>query len=206
MHTHILRLVLKHFAMMWLLTGVGAIVGMFLPRSITTPISIISLVLLIIVLFIRNVRLANTILYAIPFLTGITLFWGLSFFIAVLGLELVITVLIATVVIFIILALLGLKIPRDFSNWGTYLTAILIVVIIFSLIFMFVPISNTIGLILAAVCVLLFALYTVYDFNLIRNNYINEDNAISMALGLYLDFVNLFMNLLEIVWRLKEED
>ena len=81
----------------------------------------------------------------------------------------------------------------------------LIVVIVFSLIFMFVPVSNMVALILAAITVLLFSVYTVYDFNQIRHNYVADDQIIGMALNLYLDFINLFTHLLEVIWRLKNE-
>lgn len=197
-------LILKHFTCMWILTVIGVFIGTLLPPTIVIPLSITCLILLIITSFLRSIRLANFILYSIPFLMGILLFWVTQFFINVIGKELVLSVFIGTTIIFLLLALLGLKMNKDMSNWGTYLFAVLVVIIVFSIIFMFVPISNTVGLVFAGLCVLLFALYTVYDFNLIRHNYVRDDDVIGMALNLYLDFVNLFTNILEIIWRIRE--
>lgn len=204
MYAHNLNLVLKHFAVMWVLTVIGLFIGMLLPSYIVIPLSIINVILLITVIFVRKIQLASAILYAIPFLTGIMLFWMAQFFIHVLGADLVLSVFFGTAAIFILLALLGLKIPRDLSDWGLYLTALLIVVIVFSFLFLFIPISNMVALIISGFCVLLFALFTVYDFNLIRHHYVREHEVVYMALGLYLNFVNIFIHLLELIWRIRE--
>lgn len=204
MYAHNLNLVLKHFAVMWALTVIGLFIGMFLPSYIVIPLSILNLILLFTVIFVRNIQFASGILYAIPFFTGMMLFWIGQLFINLLGAALLLSVFLGTAVIFILLAILGLKIPRDLADWGMYLTATLIVVIVFSILFIFIPISNTVALILSAICVLLFALFTVYDFNLIRHHYVREHEVVFMALSLYLNFVNIFIHLLELVWRLKE--
>lgn len=198
------RKIMFHFMMMWLLTAAGLFVGTLLPPAIIMPISILTIVLIIISIFIRSLRLMNTILYAIPFLVGITLFWSTQFYINKLGEELVFAVFIGTILIFVLLAIIGICLP-DLSPIGNYLLGILIVVFLFSLIFIFVPVSNMIMLILAAVTVLLFVVYTVYDFNQIKHNHVSDHETVSMALNLYLDFINLFINILEIIWRLKDE-
>lgn len=200
-----LNRVLKHFAFMWVLTVVGMFIATLLPSSIVMPLSIVCIILLIITCFVRNVQLANSIMYSIPFLMGILLFWTTQFFIGELGKELVLLVFGATVVIFIVLALIGTLMNADISDWGSYLFTLLIVVIVFSLIFMFVPVSNMVALILAAITVLLFSIYTVYDFNRIRHNYVSDDQIVGVALNLYLNFINLFTHLLEVIWRVKKE-
>jgi len=192
-----------HFMLMWLITAAGMLVGTLLPPSVLLPISFITLFLLIIVIFIRSIRVINTILYCVPFLIGITLFWTTQFYIEELGSELVFAVFIGTVVIFIALGLIGIMM-KDLSGFGSYLFAALIVVFVFSLISIFVPISNGILLVLAAATVLVFALYTIYDFNQIKHNHVDDEDTVSMALNLYLDFVNIFLHVLEIIWRLKE--
>lgn len=196
--------ILKHFACMWLLTCLGLGIGLFLPSSIVLPLSIVCLILLIIVVFIRSFYLANFILYSIPFLMGILLFWVVSFFIDVLGKEFVFSVFIGTIVIYLMLAFIGLKMSRDIANWGQYLMAVLLIVLVFSIIYFFIPISNTFALIIAIICVALFSLYTVYDFNQIRHNHVRDEEVVRMALSIYLNFVNLFSNLLEVIWRIRD--
>lgn len=204
MYAHHLRLVLQHFALMWGLTAIGLLIGMLLPSSIVFPIAIMNIILLIVVVFVRNVYLAGGILYAVPFLTGIMFFWLGQFFIEALGAAFLLSVFFGTVILFIILALVGLNIPRDLSSWGMYLVAILLIVIIFSLIYFFISVSSAVHIFIAALIVLVFALFTVYDFNLIRNHYVKEDEVVKMALSLYLVFINLFIHLLELIYRLKK--
>lgn len=199
-----LNKILKHFAFMWVLTVIGMYIATLLPPAIVMPIAIIALVLLVIAMFVRKLKLANSIMYAIPFLMGILLFWTTQFYIAELGQQLVLLVFVATVAIFIVLALIGTMMNKDVSNWGSYLFTVLIVIIVFSVVFMFFPVSNIIGLIIAGVTVLLFSLYTVYDFNQIRHNHVSDAEVVGMALNLYLDFINLFINLLEVIWRIKK--
>ena len=189
--------------MMWVITALGMFVGTFLPPTVLLPISLITIFLLIIVIFIRSIRVLNTILYCIPFFIGITLFWSTQFYIEQLGSSLVFALFIGTVVIFISLGIIGIMM-KDLSAFGSYLLGALIVLLVFSLIFIFVPVSNMIMVVLAGLIVLVFALYTIYDFNQIKHNYVSENETVSMALNLYLDFVNIFLRLLEIVWRLKD--
>ncbi|MGE6513523.1 Bax inhibitor-1/YccA family protein [Lysinibacillus sphaericus] len=200
-----LNKILKHFTFMWVLTVVGMLVATQLPPSIVMPLSLICIILLIITCFVKSLKLTHSIMYTIPFLMGILLFWTTQFYIGELGQQFVLLVFGATVVIFIALALIGIMMNKDISNWGSYLFTVLIVALVFSVIFMFVPVSNMVGLIIAAITVLLFSIYTVYDFNQIRHNHVSDEAVIGMALNLYLDFINLFTNLLEVIWRFKND-
>lgn len=201
--TSAFSLVMRHFTAMWLLTAVGLWVGTLLPPSWMTPIAIVTLVLLIITIFVRKIRLLNFLLYCIPLLIGITLFWSTQFYIAELGETLVFGVFIGTVLLFSVFGIFGWLLP-NMSGFGNYLFGALVVVLVFSVLFMFVPTSNFVLLLLAAVAALIFALYTIYDFNQLRHQQIERDEAVSYALNLYLDFINLFVRILEVIWRLKD--
>ena len=202
MKNRILSLVLKQFTWMWALTGVGLFIGSLLSPKIIFPISLITIVLLIVVFFVRNLDFINIIVYILPILVGITLFWTTHFYIEQLGNALVFGVFIGTILVFVLLGLIGIMIP-DISEIGNYLIVTLLVLIIFSILFMFFPIGNTVLLVLAGIAVLLFSLYTVYDFNQIRHGYVRERDVSLMALNLYLDFINLFVNILQFISRLR---
>ena len=203
MKNKILSLVLKQFTLMLGLTGIGLFIGSLLPPKIIFPISILTILLLIAVFFVRSVSFISIIVYVLPILIGITLFWTTQFYIEQLGSALVFGVLIGTVLVFVLLGVVGIMIP-DISAIGNYLLVTLIVFIIFSALFMFFPIGNTVLLVLAGIAVLLFSLYTVYDFNQIRHGYVRERDVALMALNLYLDFINLFVNLLQFISRLRD--
>lgn len=198
-----LRRVMRSFALMWLLTAVGLWLGTLLPESVRLPVAVTTFVLLIIMMFVRKVRIYNTLAYLIPLLIGITLFWTTQFYIAELGEQLVFTVFIATIGLFALLGLVGWMLP-DISPIGNYLFGVLLVAIVFSIIFIFVPVSNIVMLIFAMVIILIFVLYTIYDFNQIRHEHISKEDVVGHALGLYLDFINLFVRILEVIWRLKD--
>ena len=202
MRDRILSLVLKQFTWMWGLTGVGLFIGSLLSPKIIFSISLITITLLIVVFFVRNIDFINIIVYILPILIGITLFWTTQFYIEQLGNALVFGVLIGTILVFVLLGMIGIMIP-DISEIGNYLIVTLLVLIIFSILFMFFPIGNTVLLVLAGIAILLFALYTVYDFNQIRHGYVREREVSLMALNLYLDFINLFVNLLQFISRLR---
>ncbi len=202
MKNRILSLVLKQFTWMWALTGVGLFIGSLLSPKIIFPISLITITLLIVVFFVRNIDFINIIVYILPILIGITLFWTTQFYIEQLGNALVFGVLIGTILVFVLLGIIGIMIP-DISAIGNYLIVTLLVLIIFSILFMFFPIGNTVLLVLAGIAVLLFSLYTVYDFNQIRHGYVREREVSLMALNLYLDFINLFVNILQFISRLR---
>ena len=202
MKNRILSLVLKQFTWMWALTGVGLFIGSLLSPKIIFPISLITIVLLIVVFFVRNLDFINIIVYILPILVGITLFWTTQFYIEQLGNALVFGVFIGTILVFVLLGLIGIMIP-DISEIGNYLIVTLLVLIIFSILFMFFPIGNTVLLVLAGIAVLLFSLYTVYDFNQIRHGYVRERDVSLMALNLYLDFINLFVNIMQFISRLR---
>ena len=203
MKNKILSLVLKQFTLMWGLTGIGLFIGSLLPPTIIFPISILTILLLIAAFVIRSVSFISIIVYVLPILIGITLFWTTQFYIEQLGSALVFGVLIGTILVFVLLGIVGIMIP-DISAIGNYLLVTLIVLIIFSILFMFFPIGNTVLLVLAGIAVLLFSLYTVYDFNQIRHGYVRERDVALMALNLYLDFINLFVNVLQFISRLRD--
>ena len=73
-------------------------------------------------------------------------------------------------------------------------------IIICSLINLFIK-NNTFDLIISSITIIIFMGITAYDIQKIKNNYImipEENMAISGALQLYLDYINIFLHLLSI--------
>lgn len=116
----------------------------------------------------------------------------------------VIMATVSSVVLFVVLSMIGLTTKRDLSGWGTMLMASLIAIIIVSLLSLFFIHVTILMTIISIVSVILFAGFIVYDSQQIKARYLNGDNenddvtAIYGALSLYLDFVNLFINLLRL--------
>ncbi|MBO2536100.1 Bax inhibitor-1/YccA family protein [Rummeliibacillus suwonensis] len=196
--------VLRFFTLLWVVTAVGLFVGVFIPPALILPISIATVILLIIVMFSRAARRASkliSILFA--FLTGITLFSLLNFYIGALGGNLVLVIFGTSAAIFIVAGLIGYHTKRDLGNWGKFLFITLIGVLIFSIITIFVGFSDIVMVVASGIGVLLFVGYTLYDMNQIARSYISDDEVPLVALDLYLDFINLFTELLKLIYHLK---
>jgi len=103
------------------------------------------------------------------------------------------------------LSLYGYTTQRNLSAWGSFLFMGLIGIIIASVVNIFVA-SSMMQFIISCVGVLVFAGLTAYDTQQIKEMYdVNDDGtvagrkAIMGALRLYLDFINLFIMLMQLI-------
>ena len=114
-------------------------------------------------------------------------------------------VFLLTAGIFAVFAFLGAVTKVDLSKLGVYLFIGLIAIIICGLINLFMN-NSTFDLIVSCIAIAIFVGYTAYDVQQILKmqefNVLPEDNlAIYGALELYLDFINLFLRLLQLFGR-----
>lgn len=112
-----------------------------------------------------------------------------------------------TAVIFALFAIIGSKLNIDLSKFGIYLFIALIGVIVVSIINIFIG-STQLQMFISAITILIFTLYIGYDIRKIKeliNTDISEDNiAVYGAFQLYLDFINIFIRLLELFGKAKD--
>lgn len=117
--------------------------------------------------------------------------------------ETVLLSFVTAVGMFAVMAIIGATTKKNLSAMGQALTAALIGVIIASVVNMFLQ-SSGMSFIISLISVVIFAGLIAYDNQRIRYVFeetggeVQEGWAISLALQLYLDFVNLFLNLLRI--------
>jgi FtsH-binding integral membrane protein len=102
------------------------------------------------------------------------------------------------------LSLWGYTTSKDLSGWGSFLFMGLIGIIIASLVNLFIA-SSALQFAVSVIGVLVFAGLTAYDTQQIKEMYsVNDDGtvagrkAVMGALRLYLDFINLFLMLLQL--------
>lgn len=110
-------------------------------------------------------------------------------------------VFIITAILFIILSMFGKSTKYDLTKISTYLLIALIGTILTSIINIFIG-NSFLDTILSIILVVIFCSMTAYDVQKINKNYEvvnkNESYAIYFALELYLDFINIFLNLLNL--------
>ena len=109
-------------------------------------------------------------------------------------------VFLITAVLFAIMAAIGAFTKIDLRKIGTYLFIALFGIILCTIVNIFLN-SSSLDLILSIIIILVFIGFTAYDVQKISRlsemNLIAEDNlAIYGALELYLDYINLFLQLL----------
>lgn len=112
----------------------------------------------------------------------------------------ILIIFLAAAVLFGVFACIGYFTKMDLSKLGTYLFMALIALIICIVINLFVG-NSTFDLIINYVCLLVFIGFTAYDMQKIKRlcaSTTNENIAIIGALELYLDFINIFISLLDI--------
>lgn len=107
-----------------------------------------------------------------------------------------------TAILFGIFALIGRFTKIDLSKLGTFLFMALIGIVICSIINIFLK-SEGFDLGITIISLIVFIGYTAYDvqkIKLLQNSFESEDNlAICGALELYLDFINIFLDLLRLL-------
>ena len=190
------------FAGSLLAATVGAYVGISTLGAIVAQFYIGFVILefaLLFGLFFTKTKLGINLfmLFAFTFVSGLTLTPILS---RVLGMPggaaIVAQAFLLTTAIFGIMSIFALRTKKDLASMGKMLFIALIVVVIGSLINLFLG-SPILQVIIAGVSAILFSIFIAYDTqNIVRGLY---DSPVTAAVSLYLDFLNLFVSLLQLL-------
>ncbi len=136
-------------------------------------------------------------LFVFTFLTGVSLVPLLASLIGAGNGAVIGNAFLMTSVLFGALSLFAINSKTDYSSWGKPLFITLIVVIVASLVNMFILESPMMHVIITAGILLLFSLFTIYDTQNIANG--AYDSPVDAAVSLYLDFLNMFTALLQLL-------
>lgn len=164
------------------------------------PIAIVEIVIAIILT--ARIQKMNPLTTKILYI-GYCILTGLTFSSIFVYFEMtsLISIFIITAIIFALLALYGYTTKKDLTKLGTIIFIGLIGILIGSLLNMFIFRSAMMDTGIAIIGVLIFVGYIAYDVNKIKYmvTYVGEDKAaVYGAFQLYLDFINLFIRLLEL--------
>lgn len=147
---------------------------------------------------------------AIAALMAFAALMGLSFAVifAVYTMFSIFNAFMGAAVLFGVMSFYGYFTKRDLSGIGDMLFVGLIAIIIASIINIFIG-STVMQMVISAIAILIFLGFTAYDTQQIREMVTcDTDNAVEVlgALTLYLDFINLFINLLQLFGVAKSDD
>jgi len=194
--------------------AVGAYVGLGFVSHMINPTGgltftywgavILEFILLFGVFIAKNKTPLNLILlFAFTFMSGFTLAPTLAMFIAANMGYVIGEAFLLSAIAFFGLTIFAMNTKRDFTTMGKMLFISLIILIVAGIlnIFLHLPMLQ---LLIASVGAILFSFFILYDTqNIIRGNISNEVEA---AVALYLDFLNLFISLLQILGFLNREE
>jgi len=136
-------------------------------------------------------------LFLFTFLTGVSLVPLLAMYIGLGKGAIIGNAFLMTSVLFGALSMFAINSKSDFSSWGKPLFITLIVVIIASLVNYFFLESSLMSIAITAVILILFGLFTIYDTQNIANG--AYDSPVDAAVSLYLDFLNMFIAMLQLL-------
>ena len=196
------------FAASLLAGTVGAYVGMGMANVISSfywGLVILEIALIFGLHFAKNKPgLSLVMLFAFTFMTGLTLTPLLSSVLSLNGgAGVVANAFLMTTAAFGGLTLFAMNTKKDFSTMGKVLLITLIVVIVGGIVNIFVG-SPILQLAIAGVSAILFSFFILYDTqNIIKGNY---DSPVIAASALYLNFLNLFISLLQILGIFGSKD
>ncbi|MBQ1202498.1 MAG: Bax inhibitor-1/YccA family protein [Loktanella sp.] len=146
---------------------------------------------------------AQTFFYTFAAVMGLSISW---IFVAFTGMSIA-QIFLITSIAFAGLSLYGYTTKKDLSGWGTFLVMGVIGLIVAMIVNIFLQ-SPAIMFAISALGVLIFAGLTAYDTQRIKSDYVAHaaqgdaewlgKSAIMGALSLYLNFINMFMFLLQL--------
>jgi hypothetical protein len=146
---------------------------------------------------------------AFGLLLGFAALMGLSFatIFAVFQMGSIVTAFMGAAVLFGVMSLYGYFTKQSLDSWGKYLFVALIAIIIASIINIFLG-NSVFQMIISALAIVIFMGLTAYDTQKIREMLAvpdpNGNAEITGALTLYLDFINIFLSLLQLFGDRKE--
>ena len=142
------------------------------------------------------------LLYAFAVLMGVSF----STIFVVFQIGSIVSAFMGAAILFGTLSFYGYFTKKDLSSWGTFLLVGLIAVILASIVNIFIG-SSALAMTVSAIAILVFLGLTAYDTQRIREMVTYENDGkmeIMGALSLYLNFINIFLSLLQLFGNRNE--
>jgi FtsH-binding integral membrane protein len=205
------RKVIPIFTLSIIVSAIGAFIGLLFADILLNGFVLIGLfiveIALIVLLYTKFRNLPLLLLFNL--IAGITLTPILVTAVSVNPI-LIPEALAITSIVFIALSAYAYFSKKDFTFLGGILFVLLIVGIVAALALMIIPMFTAISLgpanlILSAFFTLLFSAWVLYDMSSILREYSNND-YIPAVVSLYIDFINLFVNILFLLIGFNRND
>lgn len=145
-----------------------------------------------------NYTISRILYFAFTCLTGL----GISTLVIIYPIGYVLYALISSAILFLIMALYGIIAKEDMSKYSSLTFGSLITILIISVVNLLIK-SSLIEYLISVASVIVFSILIAYDINKLKelSKKSGDKNALALigAFKLYLDFINLFLNILRFI-------
>lgn len=154
----------------------------------------------------RKKAVGYVFVFSFAFISGMTLFPIISHYASAAGAYVVFEAFGSSFVIFAVLGTIGAKTKKDLSFLWSFLLVAVIALLAVGIFNIFSPLNSAAMMAYSVIGTIVFSMYILYDLNQIKHRDITADLIPLMALTLYIDFINLFINLLRFFGILNSDD
>jgi FtsH-binding integral membrane protein len=192
----IAKLTVTFLAALAVATG-GLYIGQWIPAALHLPLAMLEIVLLLVMIFSRSKKAVGyPLMYSFMLVSGATLYPLIGYYISVIGADAVLKAFALAVVSFSGVAIYAAKTKEDFSFLGGFLILGAFALLGLLIIQWFIPFSSVGQMGIAALGILIFLGFTIYDINRLARYGFTEADIPMIVVNIYLDFINLFVYIL----------
>jgi modulator of FtsH protease len=204
---------LKMFSLSILISFIGTAVGSNFAEwglsGLFLPLIVVQIIMLVSAFFFRKKSrpVGYFFVYFFTFLSGIVIFPAINHYINIGGTGIVTAAFGITTAMFAVLTAYAYFSKRDFSFLGGFLLVGVIALIGLSIVRIFVPSLGVgmLGLSIAFLGIMIFSGFILYDISKFKHGLTDEMIPLAV-LCLYLDFINLFLYVLQFLGILSNDD
>ncbi|RYM04724.1 Bax inhibitor-1/YccA family protein [Sporolactobacillus sp. THM7-7] len=181
-----------------LVTTAGLYLGQYVPPALMLPLTIVEIGMIIMMMFVRKRQsIGYLLMYSFMFISGLTLFTVISYYVSLLGATAVLQAFAVTTISFGAMAVYTMVSKRDFTFLGNFLFLGLIALVLIGLFNVFFPLPSMTMLMYSGFGILIFIGYTLYDFSRLTVHGFTDEDIPIIVVSIYLDFINLFQFILQ---------
>lgn len=189
-----------------LVAFVGLLLGQSIPKSWFLPLAIVEIIMIFMMIFARKRKaIGYPWMYTFMLISGATLYPAISYYVSVLGAGVVLRAFGITAFSFGAMAVYTMVSKKDFTFLGSFLFVGIISLLGLEFLNMIFPANGTAHLILSGFGILIFVGYTLFDFSRITKHGFTDQDVPLLVMSIYLDFVNLFLYILEFIGILSRD-
>ncbi|MFC7394585.1 Bax inhibitor-1 family protein [Scopulibacillus cellulosilyticus] len=178
--------------------AVGLYSGQFVPPALRVPLIICEIILIFAMIIVRRKKAVGYgMMFAFMLVSGLTLYPVIAHYVSILGADAVLRAVGISAFAFGGTAVFAMVSKRDFTFLGNFLFVSILVLIGMGLLSIFIPFSSATVMIVSLFGILIFVGYTLYDFSRLTLYGFTEKDIPMIVVSVYLDFVNLFIYILQ---------